>query len=610
MNRAILIVICDFLVSAMLSMMTGMVPAHTGGTGVGLDSRTTALLLTELRSRQTQLEETRRKLLEAQQKEGFTEAREAALRELAAQLAENMLKAEKLEQQLAATRENTGSLTPEQLQERLDREIRNRYQLRIQYDEARAELEALRKNYTSASGDIVRLNQEFAVARQKLADARERLDETKGQLDENKEELQATRDELRRREERLSAAAANLAKAREALAAREADLTNVRTALSEAAARAGKATQEAQNLESDLSFTRGRLSAAERELAEARSQIERTRKLAAARELEGNEAKRQLEEMSRMFKNAVAELSRTKQELKKSQETAASTGVELAEAQGKVESTQVELEAARNQLSAAEERLRSDVLDRYSDAAIRLDFKLDEKRLLLNQHGGGVFFLPLVMVGGRTVLPGYFSIFAGDANVPLNFERISRLDYHAGRLGSGDVAEVKGPILIVSEEPRVAALELAPPEGAKPLAAITIEQLKQRGLQDLFLFKTSSFGKDSASLGGRCSIDLASNDRYLYIRNTSRGTGSELRAEPGDFVMTREGDFVGVVVSVENFDFGRRQEAKCFVFPADFNWNNAPAITTDRKGNEEYFDSFAEQVRNARENIRKFVEKK
>ena len=56
MNRAILIVICDFLVSAMLSMMTGMVPAHTGGTGVGLDERTTRLLLGELELRQRELE--------------------------------------------------------------------------------------------------------------------------------------------------------------------------------------------------------------------------------------------------------------------------------------------------------------------------------------------------------------------------------------------------------------------------------------------------------------------------------------------------------------------------------------------------------------------------
>ena len=62
MNRAILIVICDFLVSAMLSMMTGMVPAHTGGTGVGLDERTTRLLLGELELRQKELENLRRQL--------------------------------------------------------------------------------------------------------------------------------------------------------------------------------------------------------------------------------------------------------------------------------------------------------------------------------------------------------------------------------------------------------------------------------------------------------------------------------------------------------------------------------------------------------------------
>ena len=51
MNKAILIVICDFLVSAMLSMMTGMVAAHSGGTGVGLDENTTRMLLAELQKK-------------------------------------------------------------------------------------------------------------------------------------------------------------------------------------------------------------------------------------------------------------------------------------------------------------------------------------------------------------------------------------------------------------------------------------------------------------------------------------------------------------------------------------------------------------------------------
>jgi ATP-dependent protease Clp ATPase subunit len=76
-NKAILIVICDFLVSAMLTMMTGMVPAHSGGTGVGLDETTTKLLLAELDSHRTELEKLRRRLAEKSLKlEITTEAKE------------------------------------------------------------------------------------------------------------------------------------------------------------------------------------------------------------------------------------------------------------------------------------------------------------------------------------------------------------------------------------------------------------------------------------------------------------------------------------------------------------------------------------------------------
>ena len=127
---------------------------------------------------------------------------------------------------------------------------------------------------------------------------------------------------------------------------------------------------------------------------------------------------------------------------------------------------------------------------------------------------------------------------------------------------------------------------------------MTIGKLRQRGLHNLYLFKTSSFGKESAALGGRCSIDLSAREPYLYIRNTGRGTGgSELRAEPGDFVLSREGDFIGVVVSIENFDFGRRQEAKCFVFPDEFNWEKAGSIPIVRRPGEEYFNAFGGAVR-------------
>ena len=593
-NRAILIVICDFLVSAMLSMMTGMVPAHVGGSGVGLDSRTTALLLSELQNRRQQLEATRAKLREAQQKEGFSEAREQMLEKLAGELADTLLKSEQLEERLRLTRANTGSLTPEQLQRRLDREIRNRHLNRIRLEEAQNELAALRKNYTFASGNLAKLSEDYAAARQKISDTGERLDETRQSLRETQRNLEEQR-------RRLENTGADLAKTRATLAARETALAGMRQSLSETLTRMGEVSRAAQKTESDLAYTRGRLSATERDLADSRSQLERTRRLAAAREVERNEARTRLEQMSRALKNAVTELSQTRASLDATKQQAETTGRELIETRGEAETTAVKLKSTEQRLAAAEQKLRSDVLDRYHEAAVRLDLKLTEERLLLNQHGGGTYYLPLVKIGGKSVLVASFHPLAGDLDTPLKFDRILELVYQTR---PGDAAETAapgvnaaGPLLTVPGEPRVAALEVVP-EKRVPLETMTIGKLRQRGLHNLYLFKTSSFGKESAALGGRCSIDLAAKEPYLYIRNTGRGTGgSELRAEPGDFVLSREGDFIGVVVSIENFDFGRRQEAKCFVFPDEFSWAKAGSIPIVRRPGEEYFKAFGGAVR-------------
>lgn len=587
MNRAILIVICDFLVSAMLSMMTGMVPAHVGGSGVGLDGRTTALLLSELQNRRQQLEAARTKLREAQQKEGFSEAREQMLEKLAGELADTLLKSEQLEERLRLTRANTGSLTPEQLQRRLDREIRNRHLNRIRLEEAQSELAALRKNYAFASGNLARLSEDYAAARQKISDTGERLDEARRNLEEQRRRLETT--------------GADLAKTRETLSARETALAGVRQSLKETLSRMGEVSRAAQKTESDLAYTRGRLSATERDLADSRSQLERTRRLAASREVERNEARTQLQQMSKAFKAAVTELSQTRASLDATKQQAETTGRELIETRGQAETTAVKLKSTEQRLAAAEQKLRSDVLDRYHEAAVRLDLALTEERLLLNQHGGGVYYLPLVKISGKNVLVASFHTLAGDLETPLKFDRILELAYRTRPGDAPDAAApgitAAGPLLTLPDEPRIAALEIAP-EGRKPLETMTIGRLRQRGLHNLYLFKTSSFGKESAALGGRCSIDLSAREPYLYIRNTGRGTGgSELRAEPGDFVLSREGDFIGVVVSIENFDFGRRQEAKCFVFPDEFNWEKAGSIPIVRRPGEEYFNAFGGAVR-------------
>ena len=582
---------CDFLVSAMLSMLIGMSPhGQSGHMGKGalLDRGSTAIILDELRRRGAELENMREQLREAQAREGFSEAREAQLKALAEQLAETLAKSELLEDKLKLHPENAGALTPQALQQKLEEEIRKRTLAGVQRKEAEAELERMRNSLQSVSGNLATLNTNYAVSQQQLADARKAIEE---------------------REQKLENTGGELTRTREELAAQRNELANVRSTLESELARLAEVRTRAQALESNLSFTRGRLSAAERELAEARSAAEQNRKLAARREMEVRDTQRQLADARKAMLKAVNDYSRVKSELDRSKEAISAAADARAEAernlaakQGQADTALARLEATKKELQAAEEKLRSDVLERYDASVIRLTFALNEKRLLLDQKGGGVFYLPLVNIAGKTVMPGFHKQLFGDAEYALNFDRVDRLEYRVN-VTSAPLEEagtqLRGPLLLFPGEPRLAAIEFNV-RGRKPLAALTIDALKQRGLDDLFLFKPGTFGKESAPISDRCSLDLGSGGPQLYIRNTGRGSGSELRAEPGDFIITKQGDFVGIVTGIENFDMGRRQEAKCYVLPADFKWDGAKTIRLEKAAGAEYFEDFSKGVREIR----------
>ena len=83
---------------------------------------------------------------------------------------------------------------------------------------------------------------------------------------------------------------------------------------------------------------------------------------------------------------------------------------------------------------------------------------------------------------------------------------------------------------------------------------------------------------------------MKENDEYLYIRNALE-TSSEAMAEEGDLVMTKEGGFVGIVVSVTRFENGR-SEAKCFVFPDAFRLRNSIRIAIDKNEKSKYLSDF------------------
>ena len=228
MNRAILIVICDFLVSAMLSMMTGMVPAHTGGTGVGLDERTTRLLLGELELRQRELENLRRQLREAASRQGLDQDSTADVKKITQELIDNMRRIENVKRAQRATAANTGKLSARELQDKLEEEARKRLELEIRLRDQKLDAK-------SASDKLDMTRELLAKERERLASAEKKLSETTQAERAANQELRKLASDYRKVQEKLGSAEATrrlsereLSAARSALAAREADLSGVK----------------------------------------------------------------------------------------------------------------------------------------------------------------------------------------------------------------------------------------------------------------------------------------------------------------------------------------------------------------------------------------------
>ena len=575
MNRAILIVICDFLVSAMLSMMTGMVASHTGGTGVGLDENTTQVLLAQLDASKRELERVRRELRAAAEKMGQHGQYDPQLREIAEKLAQNRFKREQLEEILRRTPRNTGKLSAETLKKRLDEEKLKRYRTEI-------ELKDRQENLKQAREDIKEYRSESKTLRKELAESHKNLREMASTYGDARQKIAAAE----------AAAAGNkkeLARKEQELARKEADLSAVREALTEMSKRVGQADTQARKLQNTLAFTTGKLSTTERDLAGYRDRFNRMQRELAAVKLQRNEAVRNREEMENLVRRTVADLTRARTDLEQ-------TKIAAEKDHKQAVAVKAKLVAAETMLADTRRQLQTNVLESYSGAALRLKVRVTESRFFINQQGGGLYYLPLVRFGSKTFVTGFFRTFAGNGEVPMMFRNVKELLYEAVRPGSdGKSIVVKGPLLSLPREQRVAALEVALP-GAKPLKIITRSQLAKRGIHRLYLFKNSSFGRECAELGGRCSYDLFNKTGNLLIRNAARGTGSELRAEPGDFVLTGEGDFAGIVTGLSSSDLGRRQTAHVYVFEDEKVWENADRIRLYREPGKG-FAEFAQKVR-------------
>lgn len=590
MNRSILIVICDFIVSSMLALSTGLMTSdNPAGGAQSVDAQTMNTIVVELRSEQARMEaaraELRRELVAAADN---ASAREK-LAELEKQLAALQVKSEMLEKQAKLTPETTGALTPEALQKQLEKEIERRAYLRLQHDSLQYEHEHMRKQQQETGGRLIASREELASTREQLSATGKSLESAQAKLAETQRDVSQKSEALTRTQTELEQLGKNLAQTGKELAQEK----------EESKKTAGRLQQQLSKTEGEVSFFRGRTSAAERELAEAQSRYERAQRLANTREVELGETQKQLDNLRNVLKTAVSDLSRTKSDLEASRQRENAGASELAELQGRTSAAEQKFNSAKKLLDEAEAKLKNVVLESYSEAVVSLDVAVHERRLLVDLRQERQLFLPLVTIDGRTVLAGATLALLGDAEKKMEFNRVTLLRYLCGVPDENAKTPAKalpGPLLLARNDRRVAFLSV-PAMGRKPLRALNWEELKQRGIQDLFLFKSSSFGKESAELTGRCSVNFSAGDEYMYIRNSARSGGTELRAEPGDFVMTRQGELVGVVVSQESFEMGRRQEARCVILPGKVDWNALETIPFGAPDPAGFFTEFGARAR-------------
>ena len=602
MNRAILIVICDFLVSAMLAMMTGMVPAHTGGTGVGLDETTTKQLLLDLDNSRTELEKLRAKLREAVESFGLTPEREAELRRISALLAANKLQRDLLTGQ-------TGKVTPDKLQLELAAEKEARAALEQRLAAQQQELESTRHNLQEEKNRTRDYREDIAINRRELQQARRTVEKVSMEvvnLSKRNTELSRTiNDQTRQMEQQKTAHSREKAQLQQehtraiseeqkktALAIQETQhekekLSRVRSELTTRTKQLSGSQGENIRLRHQLGIQQGKSAEIAKNAAETKDENERLRREAEIAKLKAAEYQAQNQGLERIVKSTVKQLSDTQNQLDdtrtKLDKINAANAQELQKAVAKLSQS---IKSAAPAAAVIPVK-KVNYIDSYTNSVVQFDYAITEDGMLRKRVSKARYFLPAVNFNGRVLLPGSFKIFGGDSS-KLPFAKVLDVNYTLLPYSAAKVSprKITGNIMLNPRVPGLAALEYVAKDRT-PLPVIHYQELTKRGLDDLHLFKCRTFGQENALLErSRLSISATPAAPQLLIRNPK----GALAADEGDFVMTSDGKFAGTVIYV------RSNVAIAALVNTGDVWN-APGLIPLYKGVEEKeFRNFAAKM--------------
>jgi len=590
-NRSILIVTCDFLVLAAMSLSIGMNEVGDPAGAAKISSPATRLveMIDEELARHEEVK---------QQKD-----------ELAKRLEEFRALALKDEKQIASQ----------------DEEIR---QAQAKLSETLAALTKTKDEFAS----------EKTKSEQELAKSAAELAKTKKELDEREAALKRSAAVIEQKESELKISAQELIERDKVIRDSENLLETSERSLARVTQEKAAATEKLQQSEKSLSRTSGQLEATKLELEALREQarLDRARAEEAlskfhASELELAETKSkltstqtQLNGMVRVLADVNSDLVKTKSELDKSEQslavsketiaqnerlmtekdrTIAQTETILTQKDKVIEDKDRDLNKTKQKADELEKMLNNDVLTSYNASALELSFHLVNDRLFNNIVIDKSFFLPAVALGGKTWLVSAFRDTTG-LNLHSGYTKVTELQYKVRRPQSKDKwSAVNGPALCLAEDARVCLFPVDAGKTTEPVRVITFGALRERGLDNLTLFKSETFSKDSADITGRCSVSMEQGDNFLYIRNPNRSS-SELKAEVGDIVLSKEGFFVGVVVKVSSADLGQTSTAQCFVFTGEPALAKATQLRLTKEPSQTLYYDFVDQ----HESLRKVTE--
>ena len=563
MNRSILIVMLDFIVLSLLSMITGLSTLENpyGNDGTVVNTKTAQVIADKLKNEKSLLEEAYLDLKAAQDKFGYSQARSEAMQKLEAQLAATDIQLEILEKKDISNVDvkESRSLTNEAAT------------LPSKFKSAMSKISGSSGGNSGDDGNILdafEFGEPGNLNFNALKDTRRILGFTSVQKAEetaiDSEELQKMQDALRGKELEIAAIS-------KSLKAREKDIENLQI--------------EKQNLQQDIKQKDVKIN----ELTEAgfqkdkiilanKQQLRLSRTKLARKEKEVGVRVEQVKSMQGIVTTAIKDLSKTRAVAEKARKEANDVKIELI--------------SVREDFKQLRKRIEGNVLDYYDRTVQNIRIYVEQERFLRNRRNSGSLYLPVIRVENKPVVISLFRLLTGNKyGEEMEFENVLRYFCRAYTPDGSDTAgqTVGGYLTIPRKDIRVGCLELDEYKG-QTLSFLTFSDIKRRGLQNLYLFKSDSFGRDGGSLDNRCSLSMKPNDEYIYIRN-GLVTSSEAIAEEGDLVMSKEGGFVGIIVSVRRFENGN-SEAKCFVFPDTFRLRNSIRIAIDRNEKDKYLNDF------------------